>query len=166
MSREPGAIRRAAYGLYRAFPPKVGYRLVRAVQPTYALGAIALIEFDGKVLALKQLHRSGFSLPGGLVDRGEQPHEAVRREVFEETGLQIDPGDPITVTFDTDVNHVDIIFRIVCESEPQVKVASEAYAHTWHSLDHWPEADYATARILRAVRAAAAAPKIGRLLPQ
>lgn len=166
MRDHPGALQRTGFRLYRKLSPAVGQRLVRTFKPTYSLGAIALIEFDGKVLALKQLHRSGFSLPGGLVDRGEQPHEAVRREVFEETGLQIDPGDPITVTFDTDVNHVDVIFRIVCESEPQVKVASEAYAHTWHSLDDWPEPDYATARILRAVRAAAAAPRVGRLLPQ
>lgn len=41
----------------------------------------------GHVLALQQ--RDGFVLPGGSIERGELPIVAARREVFEETGLDV-----------------------------------------------------------------------------
>lgn len=157
-------MQRFGLGIYRRLSPGVSHLLVRLAKPTYALGAVALIEFDGKVLALEQVHRRGFSLPGGLVDRGEQPADAVRREVQEETGLRIDPGDAITVVFDPRVRHADVIFRVICDHEPEVDVASEAYAFRWLDLRQWPESDYSTARILRAVRAASATPAPGKLL--
>jgi ADP-ribose pyrophosphatase YjhB (NUDIX family) len=48
-------------------------------------GPILLIERGGKPL------KGYWSLPGGLVEPGEQLEEAVRREVEEETGLRIEP---------------------------------------------------------------------------
>lgn len=39
----------------------------------------------------------GWSLPGGGVEFDEQPHEGVVREVREETGYDIEVGDPLTV---------------------------------------------------------------------
>jgi len=54
--------------------------------------------------------RGLWSLPGGRVERGEYIHDAVRREVKEETGLDVDPralvgilevvGDPHFVILD------------------------------------------------------------------
>jgi 8-oxo-dGTP diphosphatase len=48
-------------------------------------GPILLIERGGKPL------KGYWSLPGGLVEPGEQLEDAVRREVQEETGLEIEP---------------------------------------------------------------------------
>lgn len=163
-ARKPRKVRRAGLRVFKALPPGLSHRLVRAAKPTYALGAIALIEWDGKVLALRQSHRRGHSLPGGLVDRGEQPADAVRREVLEETGLVIDPGDIVTVVFDPRIRHADVIFRVICDDEPQVRPAGEAFAHHWLDLSGWTDGDRATARILRALRAAHATPRPGRLL--
>src|SRR3954452_4025528 len=38
-----------------------------------------------------------WTLPGGGVDHGENPREALRREVLEDTGLPIDPASPLDV---------------------------------------------------------------------
>jgi ADP-ribose pyrophosphatase YjhB (NUDIX family) len=48
-------------------------------------GPILLVERGGKPL------KGYWSLPGGLVEPGERLEEAVRREVREETGLEIEP---------------------------------------------------------------------------
>jgi ADP-ribose pyrophosphatase YjhB (NUDIX family) len=38
-----------------------------------------------------------WTLPGGGVDHGEDPRDAVRREVYEETGLHVEPGRVLDV---------------------------------------------------------------------
>jgi len=58
-------------------------------------GVSGLIVRDGKVLAVrrgKQPYKDHWSLPGGGVERGERLREAVKREVFEETGLDVGVG--------------------------------------------------------------------------
>ena len=56
--------------------------------------AAAVIVRDGRVLMVhERSRRSGggewWTLPGGGLEPGETPEEAVRREVFEETGLVV-----------------------------------------------------------------------------
>jgi 8-oxo-dGTP diphosphatase len=58
-------------------------------------------------------------LPGGGVDHGEQPTEALRREMSEETGLDATVGDLLGVLSDnavmpdgTDLHTVRIVYRI------------------------------------------------------
>jgi 8-oxo-dGTP diphosphatase len=51
----------------------------------------------GHVLLVKPNYRDLWSLPGGMLDDGEPPHEGCRREVEEEIGLQITPGPLLTV---------------------------------------------------------------------
>ena len=52
----------------------------------------ALVEKNGKILLVKrrfQPHPGWWALPGGIVEYGETVEEAVKREVKEETGLDI-----------------------------------------------------------------------------
>jgi ADP-ribose pyrophosphatase YjhB (NUDIX family) len=58
------------------------------------LAVSAAIVRDGKVLVVRRARppANGFySLPGGVVEIGETLHEALRREVLEETGMAIEP---------------------------------------------------------------------------
>jgi ADP-ribose pyrophosphatase YjhB (NUDIX family) len=72
------------------------------------VGVGAVVVRDGKSLVIKRAHepRKGeWSLPGGLLELGESLQDAVRREIKEETSLDIDVG-PIIETFDR-VHHDD-----------------------------------------------------------
>lgn len=58
-------------------------------------GASGLIVQDGKVLLIrrgKEPYKDHWSLPGGGIERGERIRETVRREVLEETGLEVNVG--------------------------------------------------------------------------
>jgi 8-oxo-dGTP pyrophosphatase MutT (NUDIX family) len=163
--QRPGPLRRLGLRIFRLSPARAVWPAIRIATPTYTVGAIALIEYDGKLLALRQTHRQGVSLPGGLVEKGEQPAAAVAREVLEETGIRIDPGDVAATTFETKLRHIDVIFRVVCDEEPVVHAASEATSYEWLELDQWTDVDRSTERILRAVRAGHREPRLGSVLP-
>ena len=61
--------------------------------PRPQLAVSAAIFRDGKVLLVRRARSPGrgfYSLPGGRVEFGESLHQALAREVDEETGLKID----------------------------------------------------------------------------
>jgi len=66
------------------------------------VGVGAVVVRDGKALVVKRAHepRKGeWSLPGGLLELGESLQDAARREIKEETSLDIEVG-PVIETFD------------------------------------------------------------------
>ncbi|GGB24897.1 hypothetical protein GCM10011492_13630 [Flexivirga endophytica] len=163
-SEQIGPVRRLGLRLFRLVPSPVVWPFIRIASPTFTVGAVALIEYDGRLLALRQSHRRGVSLPGGLVEKGEHPAESVAREVMEETGIRIDAGDVIATTFETKLRHIDVLFRVTCDREPVVDVGSEATSYEWLPLDDWTDVDRATARVLAAVRAVHHEPRPGSVL--
>lgn len=65
------------------------------------VAAYALLTRDGEVLLTQMSSRTRiegrWTLPGGGIDHGEDPRDALRREVHEETGLHVQPGKVVDV---------------------------------------------------------------------
>ena len=59
---------------------------------TIRIAAALLIGADGRTLLVRKRGTQAFMQPGGKIDAGEQPAEALARELFEELNLRIDPN--------------------------------------------------------------------------
>ncbi len=61
----------------------------------HLMGVGGVVISEGKVLLVKLTYgpaKGMWLIPGGLVDRGETLQEAIKREIFEETGVQVQPS--------------------------------------------------------------------------
>jgi 8-oxo-dGTP pyrophosphatase MutT (NUDIX family) len=61
----------------------------KALRTPVAFGVCGLVEDEtGRILLVRQRYAPGWHFPGGGVERGEPPAQAVIRELQEEVGLQ------------------------------------------------------------------------------
>jgi 8-oxo-dGTP pyrophosphatase MutT (NUDIX family) len=68
--------------------------------PTMTGAAAALItDPSGSPLLVKPNYRDSWSLPGGILEHGETPHDGCAREVAEELGLTVAPGPLLAVAW-------------------------------------------------------------------
>jgi 8-oxo-dGTP pyrophosphatase MutT (NUDIX family) len=155
--RGPSRLRRAAYGVYYLVPPKLRRRLVRLALGRYTVGAVALVhdtDQPGRVLLLRHPRATGWSLPAGLLRRGERPVDGCARELAEETGLRLD-AEQLTAAIpnaivDTGRVWVDTVFEArVSASDVTFEVDGVEIAEVaWHRVDGLPPLTIATARML------------------
>jgi 8-oxo-dGTP pyrophosphatase MutT (NUDIX family) len=87
-------------------------------------------------------------LPGGKLDSLEEPGAAAVREIFEETGLKVDPTKLHLIYSATeawDHSYVEFLYVIkLDDSEPMVKLSFEHNAYSWQPIANLPkiEKDY------------------------
>jgi 8-oxo-dGTP diphosphatase len=108
----PAPLQRMALRLFRRLPSWVRLVVVRAITPSFTVGAICVVErADGALLCVRHSYRRRWGFPGGLLQRGESPHDGGPREVLEEVGLDVElVGEPAVVV-DPDPRRVDVVFR-------------------------------------------------------
>ena len=107
-------LKQLAAGLWLGAPRFVRRAGVWLSQTRFTVTAGAVVRDEsGRVLLLRHALRkgSGWGIPGGFVMRGEQPEEAVRREVREETGLALAKVELAFVRTLGHVRQVEVIFR-------------------------------------------------------
>lgn len=98
-------------------------------------GVIACIQNKGKVLLIKRKDLKIWSLPGGIIESNESHHNAVIREVLEETNVQIVPQELFGVYIRTIPFLEDITFAYNCTlKKSNLKTSIETDAVIWVSL--------------------------------
>ena len=105
-------MRRRLLQAFGHLPRPVRRFVIRRAAPSWTAGAVAILERDdGRWLMVSPVYRNGWSLPGGLIDRGEDPASAVIREFAEELGITIAViGDP-WIVYDSTMRRIDAIFH-------------------------------------------------------
>ena len=87
--------------------------IIRTIRPSWTAGAVAIIERDdGRWLFVRPVYRKGWTLPGGLVDRGEHPAATVVREMAEELGVEVTVATAGWVIIDPELSRVETVFRV------------------------------------------------------
>lgn len=98
-------------------------------------------EFGGKFLLLKRAqdkkYPNKWALPGGKVDEGENPRQAILRESLEETGIDISGNVAFYKTMYERYKEADFlyhIFRAVLDRREQVIISPNEHSeYTWVS---------------------------------
>lgn len=131
-------MRNAIGKLWKLLPPWVRTRFTRMTQPTFTVSVAGIItNVDGRVLLLNHLLRpnSGWGLPGGFINFGEQPAAAFRREIKEETG--IDVTEVVLLKVRTFKSHVEILYTARSAGEAKV-LSREILDLAWFAPDDCP----------------------------
>jgi ADP-ribose pyrophosphatase YjhB (NUDIX family) len=125
--------------IWRKLSPLARLKIVRATQTKFTASVAAIVENEnGEILLLDHVLRpdSGWGIPGGFLGYGEQPAEAVRRELIEETGLELEMVEMVRVQV---VNrHIEILFRAKAKGFASVK-SHEINSARWFKVDAMPE---------------------------
>src|ERR1700755_2289109 len=129
---------------WRATPSFVRRAGVWLTQPRFAVTAGAVVRDErGRVLLLRHVLRkgSGWGVPGGFLKSGEQPEEAIRRELREETGLELDSVEFAFVRTLRGVRQVEVIFRAAMKADALARVEKgfEIDRAEWFALDSLPD---------------------------
>lgn len=108
---------------------------------TIPIAKCLIVDSAGNVLILKRspthpTMAGQVDLPGGQIDAGEEPGEALIREILEETGLRVAPSQ-LTMTYaGTQLSGDELRVRVwyivrLSEEKPAVTISWEHQSFTW-----------------------------------
>ena len=128
--------------IWRRVPGVLRRWTLRLSHPRFAVTAGAVvIDGRGRVLLLKHRFRpgAGWGMPGGFMETNEQPAEALRRELREEIGLEVEKLKLFTTRAFRKPKHVEIVFYCQAVGDPD-RLSFEIQKASWFMPNELPEA--------------------------
>jgi 8-oxo-dGTP pyrophosphatase MutT (NUDIX family) len=124
--------------VYKLLPRPVIATIVRMVKPTYPIGVVAVVfDEEKRILFLRHTyHEPAWRLPGGLMERGEDPAAVAVRELMEEANCQIESLGVIDASHEAYTFDVVVLGRLVKEGpfEENAEICDKA----WLRFDEMP----------------------------
>ena len=108
----------------------------------YTKSVTGVVIKDGKVLLARHTYGAGKNMlvvPGGYVDFGEAPEDAVKREYLEETRINVEPKEIIGIRFN--MHDWYVAFRAEYVSGEAVTDGDENSEVVWLDVDEALERD-------------------------
>ncbi len=110
--------------------------------PGPRLGVGAIVVDNGRLLMVRRGKEPGrglWTLPGGHLEQGELLAEAVRREVLEETGVEVEVGD-LAGIFEVlgDPHFVILDFLVTVTGDRDLEPSGDVEEARWVPLDDVP----------------------------
>lgn len=105
----------------------------------------AIVLREGQVLMVKEADDGLWSLPGGWVDVGDTPSDAVCREVWEETGLEVKATKLLGIWDRNQYNHPPYpwhVYKIIFRCEEfggELKTSHESLDVRFFDIDKLPD---------------------------
>jgi ADP-ribose pyrophosphatase YjhB (NUDIX family) len=102
-----------------------------------------VLERDGKVLLSKrgiEPRRGLWDLPGGFLEEGEHPLDGLRRELLEETGLEIEPGEFVGVWLEPYDGRVVFGVTYKATATGEARAGDDLTELRWFAPDELPDA--------------------------
>jgi ADP-ribose pyrophosphatase YjhB (NUDIX family) len=131
------------------------YRLTRSRYTAGVNGV--LLNAEGKILLVKHVYhpKHPWGLPGGWVDRMEEPADTVVREFREEMGLEIVIVRPILIQKGQFWgSHLDMAFWVKVGSEnAPIRLSPELLAYDWFAADALPPLKHFDRRVIESALA-------------
>ncbi len=103
-------------------PASLRLWITRLTQTKFTASVAAIITNEnGELLLLDHVIRpgSGWGLPGGFMEPGEQPEAAIKREIREETGLELSNVSFYRIR--TLKRHIEVLFRAEATGKGEIK---------------------------------------------
>jgi ADP-ribose pyrophosphatase YjhB (NUDIX family) len=126
--------------IWRRLPMAVRLRASRFGQARFtATVAAMLFDDQGRILLLEHVFRAdkGWGVPGGFIAGGEQPEQALRRELREEVSIEIDDIKFLFVRNLGKLNQVELYYRARVIGEPKPS-SFEIKQAQWFPIDDLP----------------------------
>jgi 8-oxo-dGTP diphosphatase len=128
-------------GIWNRFPRVLRRLTMRVTHARFTVTAAAIVvDEQSRVLILRHRFRpgTGWGIPGGFIEAGEQPDEAVRRELREEVGLELADVEVVATRAFKKPRQIEIVFR--CRPEGDALPQSiEIRRASWFAIDSLPE---------------------------
>ena len=133
-------IKKILLGIWRLFPRWLQQIASRLIRPLFQVYSTAVIFNEQKHILLVELTYQRFhpwGMPGGGLNYGEQPAEAVVREMFEETGITLEIEKLLLIkTWEPDRLGMYYLCRI---KDGEFQPSEEVSAFGYFSKDNLPD---------------------------